>query len=109
MGLASSKRKGQLDWRKIKLSDDDEVLAATTRSGLRVPTMFNDGQETNFTKVMNYIKDQFDDPSDVAQDEVQAPVGGRQIVVWSGRSSKVGSSCAGRIPQRGGRWTANSS
>jgi hypothetical protein len=44
VGLASSKRKGPLDWRKIKLIDDDEVLAATTRSGLRVPLIFNGDQ-----------------------------------------------------------------
>jgi hypothetical protein len=88
VGLAKGLAK--LDWRKIKI-DDDEVLAATTRSGLRVPIIFKDGQETNFTKVMNYIKNQFDDPSVVAQDEVQAPVGGQtdRRVEWNEQQGRV--------------------
>jgi hypothetical protein len=88
VGLAKGLAK--LDWRKIKI-DDDEVLAATTRSGLRVPIIFKDGQETNFTKVMNYIKDQFDDPSVVAEDEVQAPVGGQtdRRVEWNEQQGRV--------------------
>ena len=71
---------------------------------MRVPIIFNGDQETNFTKVMNYIKDQFDDPSVVAEDEVQAPVGpvggqtdrrvewneqqGRAVVRWTDSATR---------------------
>jgi len=89
-------------WRTIRLAGGDEAKAATTQSGLRVPIIFHEGEEVNLTKIMNHIKDQFDDPTDTCEDEEQAPARrqntdrrvewherrGRVIVRWTDETKK---------------------
>ena len=81
-----------LEWSTIKLANGEEVKAATTQRGLRVPLMFDDEGENNLTKVLSYIKEAFDDDDTSGLGEMPAVSPSAEMpdrrVEWNEKTSR---------------------
>ena len=69
-----------LEWSTNKLANGEEVQAATTQRGLRVPLMFDDEGENNLTKVLSHIEEAFDDDDTSGLGEMPAVSPSAEIV-----------------------------